>query len=366
VSNSERVDGAASALRAKLTPQLAHFGITRVADLTDLDRVGIPVFGAVRPASKNLAVSQGKGLSEDSAWVGAVMEALELRAAEAPATRDDADVRALGVATWTFDAPEAAATAAGHARWVLAREWWTDEAVAVPARAVDLDLSRRLSARAPRRSSNALAAHATRTNAVRHALMEAVERHVLAGVAGRRREVQQLDDAPPASGALHTLLERLRRHGLQPRLWRFPTFGGIETVKARLASAQPHAPPVYGAGSDTTLETAALKAVLECLQSRITRLAGARDDLADADYAPAPESALGDPRRGLNATVPWPRGGGCTPAQGVQAVAERIRDAGIERLFVVDLPSPSPDVRIVKVLAPGLGNIFADREHRAA
>ena len=40
-----------------------RFGITRLADVTGLDRIGIPVWMAVRPNSKTLAVSQGKGLN---------------------------------------------------------------------------------------------------------------------------------------------------------------------------------------------------------------------------------------------------------------------------------------------------------------
>ena len=37
-------------------------GITRVANITGLDVIGIPVAAAYRPNSRNIAVSQGKGL----------------------------------------------------------------------------------------------------------------------------------------------------------------------------------------------------------------------------------------------------------------------------------------------------------------
>jgi Cytidylate kinase/YcaO cyclodehydratase, ATP-ad Mg2+-binding len=61
---------------------LPRAGITRVADVTALDRIGIPVWQAVRPASRNLSVSQGKGATPEAARVSAAMEAVELWHAE--------------------------------------------------------------------------------------------------------------------------------------------------------------------------------------------------------------------------------------------------------------------------------------------
>src|SRR4051812_28921774 len=47
---------------ARLPPHLSRLGITRVADITGLDRIGIPVFQGIRPLSRAIVVSQGKGL----------------------------------------------------------------------------------------------------------------------------------------------------------------------------------------------------------------------------------------------------------------------------------------------------------------
>ena len=49
------------------------FGITRLANVTGLDYLGVPVFMAVRPNSRSLSVSQGKGLDEISAKTSAFM-----------------------------------------------------------------------------------------------------------------------------------------------------------------------------------------------------------------------------------------------------------------------------------------------------
>src|SRR5438105_3859247 len=53
-------------------------GITRVANVTGLDPVGIPVVMVCRPNSRSVAVSQGKGIDLASARASGVMEAAEL------------------------------------------------------------------------------------------------------------------------------------------------------------------------------------------------------------------------------------------------------------------------------------------------
>ena len=59
-------------------------GITRVADITGLDRLGIPVFSCIRPdaAEGSISVYNGKGATETAARVSAIMEGLERYSAE--------------------------------------------------------------------------------------------------------------------------------------------------------------------------------------------------------------------------------------------------------------------------------------------
>src|ERR1700722_6274567 len=57
-------------------------GVTRLADITGLDRVGIPVYAAVVPKSDDiLSVYNGKGRRLIDAKVGALMEAIERQTA---------------------------------------------------------------------------------------------------------------------------------------------------------------------------------------------------------------------------------------------------------------------------------------------
>lgn len=61
----------------RIGPHLEKMGITRLANVTGLDRVGIPVVMAMRPNSRSVAVSQGKGVDLDAAKASAVMESVE-------------------------------------------------------------------------------------------------------------------------------------------------------------------------------------------------------------------------------------------------------------------------------------------------
>src|SRR3989441_8152533 len=73
---------------ARVRPLFPMFGITRLANVTGLDRVGSPVWLCIRPHARCLSVSQGKGLDDDLARVSAVMESIELHHAEDVAPPD--------------------------------------------------------------------------------------------------------------------------------------------------------------------------------------------------------------------------------------------------------------------------------------
>jgi ribosomal protein S12 methylthiotransferase accessory factor len=57
-------------------------GITRIANVTGLDRVGLPVVMVVRPNSRSLSVSQGKGMCLAAAKASGLMESIEAYHAE--------------------------------------------------------------------------------------------------------------------------------------------------------------------------------------------------------------------------------------------------------------------------------------------
>src|SRR6202007_538657 len=67
---------------ARVEPLKSLFGITRIANLTGLDRTGIPVVMVCRPSARSSAVFHGKGLDLAAAKASGVMEAIETWHAE--------------------------------------------------------------------------------------------------------------------------------------------------------------------------------------------------------------------------------------------------------------------------------------------
>jgi ribosomal protein S12 methylthiotransferase accessory factor len=63
---------------------LENFGISRVADLTGLDAIGLPVHTCVRALSESVSIHSGKGLEPSYSRCGAIMEAIEFHASEHP------------------------------------------------------------------------------------------------------------------------------------------------------------------------------------------------------------------------------------------------------------------------------------------
>ena len=66
----------------RVRPLFADIGLTRLADITGLDAIGIPVVLSVRPQSGYLAVDGGKGFTREAATASAAMECFERHAGE--------------------------------------------------------------------------------------------------------------------------------------------------------------------------------------------------------------------------------------------------------------------------------------------
>src|SRR5205809_5752024 len=63
-------------------PFFPAMGITRAADITGLDVIGLPVVTVCRPNSRSVTVSLGKGLTPAAARASGVMESIEAFTAE--------------------------------------------------------------------------------------------------------------------------------------------------------------------------------------------------------------------------------------------------------------------------------------------
>ena len=205
----------------RFAPCATRAGITRIAELTGLDTIGIPVFAAIRPMARSLSTQQGKGTTALAAKVSALMESLETWSAEHlalpvirgswRALRDRAvDVRALPRPRGRLDRD-------ARWRWVEGWDLAGNRPVLVPEQAVTLDTTFRTPPIFDI-SSNGLASGNRLVEAIVHGLCEVIERDAEAAwrrAGGDRRIV--LDSI--ADPACRALIDRITHAGARVFVW---------------------------------------------------------------------------------------------------------------------------------------------------
>lgn len=346
---------------AALAPHLPRYGITRVASLTGLDYLDLPVWTAIRPGSQTLTASQGKGADNLLAKISAVMEAVELWHAEQPMTpalsapaRDVAtpySLAALPVKVWHE------ALVRVPLEWTMGTGVRSGHTVPVP-----LGLVQRSALRPAwqpdifRATSTGLACGNGRDEAMLHAMYEVVERDALFtddGVGGARRTL--VDPKSVDDMYCRSLIDRLLGAHAALELVVVDNAYGIPVCLAYLWS-EDYPAWFAGAGCHTNPHIALSRAITEAAQSRLTCIAGTRDDLVSHEEAfdatpPRPPAAEGlRPWDELTADCePW-RGGFADQAH---AVAARIEQVTGHEPICLDLSAPTEPLAAVKVICPG-------------
>ncbi|MCX4554317.1 MULTISPECIES: YcaO-like family protein [unclassified Streptomyces] len=348
---------------AAVAGRLPDYGITRVADLTGLDCIGLPVWTAVRPASATLSTSQGKGATDLLAKLSSVMEAIELWHVEQPLP-----IAACGPSAEVApDCPVAALPlTATYSERTLARMVWdwtpgtslvSGEQVLLPA-----DLVRRRAQRpiwSPdllRATSTGLACGNTGDEALLHALYEVVERDVLyqdGQSGGRRRTLVDPGTVDDPHG--REVIARLEAAGMALEVALVDGPYELPVCVAYLWSED--YPVIFaGGGCHNDPAIALTRALTEAAQSRLTAIAGTRDDLP-SDPSNFDTSPFHPPRTaGL---APWPEvTAHFTPAVGgfsnqVRATAQMVEGVTGYEPVALDLSVPTSPVHAVQVVCPG-------------
>jgi ribosomal protein S12 methylthiotransferase accessory factor len=280
---------------ARVQSRLAEFGISRVADVTGLDDIGIPVYLAIRPAARTLTVAQGKGIDAIAAKLSAVMEAIEHGAAEQYApdhvftARPDQlhlpyDPADLPLATRSLLGPGTAVA------WVNGTSQASGDAVPVPLECVTLSSVVTGAWHPPLflATSTGLASGNTDAEATLHALYEIVERDALTQLQDPGATDQL--DLDTLSGPAHGLAQRIHAAGCWLELLQVRSRFSIPVMVAHLWS--PSLPVVCsGSGAHHDPATAMVRALTEAAQTRLACITGTRDDLTPDLYTPRPASS---------------------------------------------------------------------------
>jgi ribosomal protein S12 methylthiotransferase accessory factor len=343
----------------RFAPAARRAGITRIADITGLDTLGIPVFAAIRPLGKSLSTQQGKGLTSEAARISALMESLETYTAEQARGTVRGAYRTLARKRRVVDVrklprPRGRLDLDASWRWIEGWDLVANEAVLVPLECVTLDTT---FTRPPvfDISSNGLASGNVLVEAIVHGLCEVLERDAEARwrrSGGDRRIVLDTIDDP----ACRTLIERITKTGSRVFVWDLE--GDIPVIGCAIVE-DPHEIAwrplgVYqGFGAHLTPEVAIARALTEAAQTRLTYIAGGRDDFFPFDYERATDPEM--------VAAMWERrSGDAVDARDLPRFATRGLGEDLEMLcglcesvIAVELTLPDLGVPVAKVIVPG-------------
>lgn len=356
-------------------------GVTRLADITGMGGLDLPVFQAIRPMSRSLTVSQGKGGSLLAAKISAMLEAAEFAAAEAlvrphessPLSAFPPEVRRL----WSGERPALAIDLdpALPRAWVEGRCFDSGETRPIPWDLLSLDFTR-----APldyAASSSGLATGNTRDEALLAALAELIEHDLIAQFQALRpgdRRVLQIAATSIPDTRLASELHRVTARGFTPRLWSLGQAYGIAVVLCVLFPPEPMLDamaPVRGSACHPDATTAALAALREAVQGRAALVAGARDDFRPQLYTNGRRQATSMALASLalgDGELPW----SAVPSQACHTASDgaNLLRAVIARrtelpVLVFDHDPPVTGLHLVHAMAPGLGNLSRRRRPEA-
>ena len=352
-----------------------NIGVTRLANVTGLDRIGLPVVAAVRPLSRNITVSFGKGKTYENACLSAVMEAAELFYSEScrfPSIH----------ATYLELGSQAALNPLqlalpGSPKDVLLRKYnWVSgfnlrsgDIVLVPWEIISMDYS--VVARAEERvlvfGPTGLAAAFEEPCAILHGLYEVIERDCHAKwntISDAEREATRVDLTSIADPDTLKLLDDLNSVHLEVLLWDMTGACGIACYLAEIIDFETFAHTKYshGAATDILPHRAIYRAFCEAAQVRLTYISGSRDDLDHSDYGrnfdelAANREWVSQSLTSLRKIPPLTKDQ-CCVSSNLDCVCELLRQRGIDDVIVVRLTSEKDNVAVVKVVVPSLNDV---------
>ncbi|MBY5327903.1 YcaO-like family protein [Rhizobium leguminosarum] len=371
---------------SRVEPLLAGFGITRVARHTGLDDIGIPVWCAYAPNSRSIVIAQGKGLTDLDAKVSTVMEALERAVAGEPSVDlvhgTSSRLQAVGHTTDTLNCltalhkPDLGPDE--ETEWVVGINILTGEEVYIPFEAVVLDRTR--DARYWM-SSDGLASGNNVEEAILHGVLERIERDafVLWQVSGETdRYAGCVDPHDFQDAALDELIDKIEAAGLALRLFDITSDIRVPCFTAILGPRDIHrdrdirlVDVTGGTGAHPSQVRAAIRAVTEAVQSRLTYISGARDDISAATFSrslpPLMRQAFGAvaiPSAGATRRddMAGPQHQGLSSL--LQHVLDALRDRQIGSVIAVRLSDETIPFSVVKIVIPELENPEGERARR--
>ena len=367
--------------------KLKTAGITRIADITDLDRIGLPVFTAIRPTAEDGAISiyGGKGISKDHAIASAMMEGFERYSAEKQdndetivASIEEISQKGEYVNPKSLNLPqkfEKEDISTIPLEWNLAHDLISDKDYYVPSNAVFHPYNHDNSIQSLFKSNtNGLASGNVLQEAILHGIFEVIERDAWSIFELTHKNYSQINLDSIESELINQTIEKFESEGIKIKLMDFTADINIPTIAASSDDTVTKDAGLLTLGMGTHLdpEVAILRALTEVAQSRATQINGAREDTVRADFAreagykrmkrinkiyfqnEEEQIDLSDIENKSTTSID----------KDIEIVKEELISNEIRQILYTDLTRPELDVSVVRVIIPEM-EIYAIDQSRA-
>lgn len=273
----------------KISKITQEIGLTRTSNITDLDRLKIPVYTSVRPLAEEGAVSvyAGKGPSNIHAKVSSIMEAIERYSAEQQDTdetiikqydqKDCLDPESLILPINSYHNEEI--------EWIKAKSIVNEEEIYVPSNAVFHPYNKKGVKHIFLSNTNGLASGNKLEEAIFHGMMEVIERDSWSLFEAFKKDRVQINCDNASNHYINELIDKFEKNNVTIKLIDLTSENEIPTIGAVSEDLTFKDPALLTLGIGTHLDPniAAIRAITEVAQSRATQIHGTREDTTRAN-----------------------------------------------------------------------------------
>lgn len=345
-------------------------GVTRIADITDLDRIGLPIYTAIRPTAEEGAVSiyGGKGITKSHSKASAIMEAFERYSAERQesdeaiiATVDEIDGNYIDPKSLNLPKElEKKDISDLKIEWNLAKDIISGDDYFIPTNAIYHPYKYPVSLF--KSNTNGLASGNVLEEAVLHGIFEVIERDAWSIFELTHKNYAQIDLDSIESEIINETIDKFESNGIKIKLMDFTADINIPTIAASADDTVTKDAGLLTLGIGTHLdpEVAILRALTEVAQSRATQINGAREDTVRADFA---REAGYERMKRINKyyfreedeKIPLSsieNKSTTSITQDLEIVKNELTAHDIDKVLYYDLTRPELDVNVVRVIIP--------------
>ena len=364
----------------KIRPYFKTVGLTRLANITGLDRIGLPTVISVRPNAAYLSVDAGKGFTLEAATASAAMECIEryhaeiVRVPEIEVPYDQLGGSYHVIPVGNLPLSKNSLFNAGRPeRWTPGWDIANQCDVAVPTLMVTMECHRCKQSEliSFQIGSNGLASGNHFLEALSSGLHEVVERDA---VACHRVAEERLGCTIPRV-RLETIehplvieqLERLKAAQVQAVLFDCTLDTEVPTYMCYIYDLVSRNVGIYrGYGAHLDPEIAIVRAIAEAAQARLVYISGSRDDFFRYRYN---RLKSGDNMTVIRRLEDVPatvdarqrKSQSTSTFEGdILAILKKLKRVGLYQVIVLDLTLPGFSVSVVRVIVPGLEGYMFD------